>query len=155
VVAAILYSGVYAGTVDLAMIQDGRYAVERWLHANAREDALIVTIGRHTYLPRLRDFRTLDLIEGSLDVGKLAPDYVVVNIDYNDRFGPETHVHQQYLRLSGETSAFRQVLDSQSGTLAGGLRFHRRFGDAPANVFTNLAKINPRIVVFELVDRPY
>ena len=47
------YTLLYSATVDVMMVRDSRYTVERWLHREAPADARIGTMELPQYLPRL------------------------------------------------------------------------------------------------------
>jgi hypothetical protein len=64
------------------------------------------------------------------------------------RFVAGTPDYEAYAKLRRSESGYAPVLDSQSWTLFGGGRFNDRFEGVPANVFTNLAKVNPHMLVF-------
>jgi len=142
------YTAVYATMVDLAMMQDARYRVERWLHQNANKDASIGTIGGAIYLPRTNRYTTISLERRLADLNALNPDYLVVNTDLAMRFVPGSPDYVAYTKLQRSESGYTQVLDSKAWTLLGGRRFNDRFEGVPANAFTNLAKINPPLLVF-------
>jgi 4-amino-4-deoxy-L-arabinose transferase-like glycosyltransferase len=142
------YSAVYAVMVDFAMVQDARYGVEQWLHQNADKDASIGTIGGAIYLPRINRYTTISLERRLADLSAFNPDYLVVNADLAMRFVAGTPDYEAYAKLRRSESGYAPVLDSQSWTLFGGGRFNDRFEGVPANVFTNLAKVNPHMLVF-------
>jgi len=147
-VGLFAYSAVYAVMVDFAMIQDARYGVEQWLHQNVDKDASIGTIGGAIYLPRINRYTTMSLERRLADLSAFNPDYLVVNADLAMRFVPGTPDYEAYEKLRRSESGYAPVLDSQSWTLFGGGRFNDRFEGVPANVFTNLAKVNPHMLVF-------
>ena len=63
--ATFAYTLLYAGTVDVLMMRDSRYDVERWMARARRPRATLVGVsGLHEYLPRLDDFRLEDISDG-------------------------------------------------------------------------------------------
>jgi hypothetical protein len=79
--AIFVYTVLYAGTVDLLMLRDSRYAAERWLRDHARADDAIGIALPMVVLPRLNDLRYQDV--GNVEeLGREAPRLYVVNADY-------------------------------------------------------------------------
>jgi fibro-slime domain-containing protein len=81
VAGAFAYTLLYASTVDVLMIRDSRHTIERWLHARVDHDVLIGSVFPPTVLPRLDDFRSMD-IRTIEDLRENAPAYYVLNADY-------------------------------------------------------------------------
>src|SRR5206468_4229506 len=75
------YTLLYAGTVDVLMIEDSRYEVERWMAAHVGGNDLVAVSGLHEYLPRLEDFH-LEEIATVAELRQEHPEYVVLNADY-------------------------------------------------------------------------
>jgi hypothetical protein len=77
---ALLYTGLYAGTVDVLMVRDGRYAAEQWLRSR-HAGRLVGTMFPATVLPRLRDFDTAE-IRNVNDLHDANPAFFLLNADY-------------------------------------------------------------------------
>jgi PA14 domain/Dolichyl-phosphate-mannose-protein mannosyltransferase len=77
---ALLYTGLYAGTVDVLMVRDGRYAAEQWLRSR-HAGRLVGTMFPVTVLPRLRDFDTAEIRNVS-DLHDAKPAFFLLNADY-------------------------------------------------------------------------
>ena len=56
-VGAFAYTLLYAATVDVLMIEDSRYDVERWMRAHVGRNDLVGVSGLHEYLPRIDDYQ--------------------------------------------------------------------------------------------------
>jgi hypothetical protein len=81
VAAVFLYGLLYAGTVDVLMIGDSRYDVERWIAGRVGADEVVAVSGLPDYLPRLDRFRWTDI--SNIDqLNAERPAYVLLNADY-------------------------------------------------------------------------
>jgi hypothetical protein len=76
----LLYSGLYAGTVDVLMVRDGRYAAEQWLRSH-HAGRLVGMMFPATVLPRLRGFDAAD-IRNVEDLRGAQPAFFLLNADY-------------------------------------------------------------------------
>jgi len=77
---ALLYTGLYAGTVDVLMVRDGRYAAEQWLRSR-HADRLVGIMFPATVLPRLRDFAVAELHSVN-ELRDAKPAFFLLNADY-------------------------------------------------------------------------
>jgi hypothetical protein len=152
VAVAFAYTLLYAGTVDLLMMEDSRYDVERWMRAHVEPADMVADSGLHEYLPRLDGFPHLEDIDTLAEVRQEHPRFIVLNADYAHAVPPESPWGQLIAGLQHETLGYH---------LAG--RFRR---DGPwrwlpgghpdligpreeAIVFSTLRNINPTIEVFQ------
>jgi hypothetical protein len=153
VAGAFAYTLLYAGTVDVLMIEDSRYDVERWMHAHVGRRELVAISGPHEYLPRLDDFRLED-IDTVMELRRDHPGYVVLNADYARAVSPERPWGQLIAGLEHEALGYR---------LAGRFRSDAPWQWLPGGhpdlvgsrqetvVFSTLRNINPTIEVFQRV----
>jgi PA14 domain/Dolichyl-phosphate-mannose-protein mannosyltransferase len=75
------YTLFYAGMVDVLMIEDSRYAVEKWAKLHIGPDDRVGVTELSELLPRLDDFSSVDI--GSIDeLERERPLYFVLNADY-------------------------------------------------------------------------
>jgi hypothetical protein len=150
VVGVFLYSLLYAGTVDVLMIGDSRYAVERWMNAHIGHDELVGTSGLQEYLPRLDDFRRED-ISTVAQLQQERPAYVVLNADYARAVPPETGWGILIAGLKDGMLGYRLVGRFRRGSpwpwLPGG---HPDLVGTRQEtvVFSTLRNINPTIEIF-------
>jgi hypothetical protein len=149
--AVFTYSVLYAATVDVLMIGDSRYTVERWMTANVGANDLVGATGLREYLPRLEGFRTIDITTID-ELRRERPRYFVLNADYARAVPPDTPWGQLGLGLQNGTLgyrlAFRFRRPSPWPWLPGGhpdLVGRRE----ETRVFSVLRNINPTIEVFE------
>ena len=148
---AFIYTLIYAGTVDVLMIADSRYDVERWMREHAGPDDMIADSGLHEYLPRLDDFHLED-IDTLAELRQEHPRFVVLNADYARAVPPDTPWGQLIAGLEHDTLGYH---------LAGRFRRNGPWRWLPGGhpdlvgprqetiVFSTLRNINPTIEVFE------
>ena len=155
VAGAFAYSFLYAATVDVLMIADSRYTVERWMTGHIDRETVVGAMGPHEYLPPLEDYHVTDI--ATVDELQIErPRYFVLNADY--------------VRAADRGSEFARLADGvQSGKLGYFLSFRYRrttplsllpgghpdlVGDRRETaVFSILRNINPTIEVFERQER--
>jgi hypothetical protein len=144
------YTLLYAGTVDVLMLGDSRYAVEDWANAHVGPDDFIAVSGLQEYRPRFDNLRWLD-IGDVVALERDRPLYFVLNADYAREVRPWT----SWGKLIGG------VQDGALGYRLVG-RFRRRSpwpwlpGGHPdlvgtrqeTPVFSTLRNINPTIDIF-------
>jgi hypothetical protein len=151
--AAFAYTLLYAGTVDVLMIEDSRYDVERWMSAHVGRREIVGVSGLHEYMPRLDEFH----LEEILTIAELQqehPEYVVLNADYARAVPPETGWGEMIAALQHGTAGYRRVglfrhaapwpwLPSGHPDLVGARQ--------ETIVFSTLRNINPTIEIFQRV----
>jgi 4-amino-4-deoxy-L-arabinose transferase-like glycosyltransferase len=145
VAAGVLYTGLYAGSVDALMIVDGRYGAQRWMRENIPAGGRVMAVGYDVYLPR---FDNLDLLlrpDPTLEelIGAQT-DYLVTTSLFDERRLTEYPKQMEFFQavLAGRTP-YRLVVTSR--------------GRPPFNLLdldgvrTNLDKINPEIRIYRRV----
>jgi fibro-slime domain-containing protein len=107
------YTLLYAATVDVLMMRDSRYTVEQWLHEHVGPDRLIGTMFPVYVLPRLADFRWMDI--GTTDDlrAKVPADYIL-NADYARAVPADKPIGQLIAGLQHETLGYRLVFRYRS-----------------------------------------
>jgi hypothetical protein len=80
------YGLLYAGTVDVLMLRDSRYAAERWLRTHVGANDLVATVFPYANLPHVDGFQAVDIGTVEQLQGE-APAFYVLNADYG-RFVP-------------------------------------------------------------------
>jgi hypothetical protein len=109
VAGAFAYTLLYASTVDVLMIRDSRYAVERWLYAHVGPEQLVGTAFPDTVTPRFRDFKSKDI--GNIeDLQQYVPAYYVLNADYARAVPKDTPLGRFVTQLQQQTLGYRLVL---------------------------------------------
>ena len=89
VILIFAYTLLYAGTVDVLMLGDSRYAVEDWANAHVGHDDFIAVTGLQEYRPRFDNLRWLD-IGDVVTLERDRPLYFVLNADYAREVRPWT-----------------------------------------------------------------
>jgi hypothetical protein len=148
------YTLLYAGTVDVLMIGDSRYAAERWVRARVGRNELIGVSGLREYLPRLDDLHLEDITTID-ELRQESPKYVVLNADYANAVPEETAWGQMIAGLEHEGLGYRRVATFRRPSpwpwLPSG---HPDLVGAREEkvVFSTLRNINPTIAIFQKVQ---
>ena len=82
---------LYASTVDLVMLRDSRYAVERWLEARVGPADVVARVFPLQYYPRLERFNHID-VTSIRELEEGAPLYFVLNADYARSEPPDSDI---------------------------------------------------------------
>jgi hypothetical protein len=145
------YTLLYTSTVDILMLRDSRYAVERWLDARGGTKEMIGVNVLQNYLPRLDKYNTGDV--QTIDDLKVArPKYFILNVDYTIGEGPESKTGPLIAGLRqhtlGYSLAYRVRTPSPWPWLPGG---HRDLVGPRLNPIglSTLRNINPTMEVYE------
>lgn len=83
------YGVLYATTVDVLMLDDSRYAAERWLSTTLKEGERVGLSGPFEVLPRLDGIAWVRL-ETVADLRRQCPAYYLVNADYARAVPPDS-----------------------------------------------------------------
>ena len=151
--AAFAYTLLYAGTVDVLMIGDSRYAAERWMRARVSRNDLVGVSGLREYLPRLDDLHLEDITTID-ELRQEHPEYMVLNADYSSAVPGETAWGQMIAGLEQGRLGYRRVAmfrrPSPWPWLPAG---HPDLVGARQEkvVFSTLRNINPTIAIFQRV----
>ncbi len=143
ILVALGVSFLYAASVNVLLLNDSRYHVERWLSARVRSDQIVGFIGPEYYLPRLDDVPARRIRPTESVLERARPDYLVVNPEYAARFEPGTREEELFSNLSAGRSGYGLALSYQSQPAPMLLDFD--------GVLGNMAKVNPLIEVYERV----
>jgi hypothetical protein len=154
VILVFAYTLLYAGTVDVLMLGDSRYAVEDWVNAHVGRENLVGVTGLPEYLPRLDSVSSVDV--GTVeDLERERPLYFVLNADYARAVPPDRAWGQLIAGLQQATLGYRLVgrfrrispwpwLPGAHPDLVGTRQ--------ETQVFSTLRNINPTIEVFRRDD---
>jgi hypothetical protein len=149
--AAFFYSAIYVMSVDYAMMVDSRYTVTRWLHAHARSDDVIGSLGPLEYQLIAGGFRWQS-VESVDDLAGIQLAYVVLNADQMPALSPRIQAMHESL-MSGR-AGYRLALKFRSPSLPLPGQ-HPDLGPTPRHgpEFSDLSMINPTMEVFERIGR--
>jgi hypothetical protein len=115
VVVLFAYTFLYAATVDVLMIGDSRYEVDRWLRAHASAGESVGLTGAQWILPNLNGFVRVD-VRTIEELRRLRPTYFVVNADYARAIRDDTYWGTINLGLRDGTLGYRLVLRYRRGS---------------------------------------
>lgn len=146
--AVVLYTLAYGLGVNAAMLKDSRYTVEDWLRAHARAGSTIGLVGPVQYAPRVDGFLSFFFDPTTGWILAKMPDYIVVNEDYVDRFGPGTAEYDGYRALRDGHLGYRAIFRAKEPVSFAGIPYDGRFDILNRMGFTSLTKINPPIAVY-------
>jgi hypothetical protein len=150
VLLVFAYTLLYAGTADVLMLEDSRYAVEAWASTHVGPEDLVGVTGLPEQRARLDNFSVVDIGDVA-GLERERPLYFVLNADYAVAVPPESSWGQLIGGLQHGTLGYRLVgrfrRDSPWPWLPGGhpdLVGTRQ--ETP--VFSTLRNINPTIQIF-------
>ena len=150
VILVFAYTLLYAGTVDVLMLKDSRYAVEAWASTHVGRGDLIAVTGLQEQRARLDDFSLVDVGDVA-GLERERPLYFVLNADYALAVPPERPWGRLIGGLQHSTLGYRLVGRFRTGSpwpwLPGG--HPDLVGTRQATpVFSTLRNIDPTIEVF-------
>jgi 4-amino-4-deoxy-L-arabinose transferase-like glycosyltransferase len=145
---------LYAMTVDVVMLRDSRYTVERWLTAHVTAGDVVGYVFPQQYYPRLESFNTTT-ISSAAELAQQHPMYYVLNADYARAEPADSPIGQLIAGLQGGRFgyrlAFRYRHPSPWPWLPGAPR--DLVGDRTEEPITSvLRQINPLYEVFQRVN---
>jgi hypothetical protein len=144
-IAVATYGILRVAALGLAMQKDARYAAEDWLAANVRPGQQVAAVGPLAYLPRVQRFDWVHAAPSLAALDRLRPDFVVLNAEYAER--PEDGAARDFYETLGRGGAgYRRAFDYRHPAPA---LVDLRWWIAGREGYTNLAKVNPRVLVFE------
>jgi len=148
------YTLLYAAAVDVLMMDDSRYAVQAWMAEHVKPNAMIGTCFDLQYLPDVDRYRHADLCSRS-EIGRVRPDYFIINADYAQEVPLDTHAGQAVAGLADRSLGYRLVLLKRHGAPWPWLPGAHPDLVGPRNeryVASTLRNINPTIAVYERID---
>ena len=151
VATTFAYTLLYSATVDVLMIGDSRYAVERWLTGHVARTDLVGSCFDLAYLPNFDDYHHADLCTVE-EVQGAQPAFFVLNADYARAVPPAAGAGRLIAGLQAQTLGYHLVLRSRRRApwpwLPGA---HADLVGAreETSVYSVLRNINPTIEVFE------
>jgi 4-amino-4-deoxy-L-arabinose transferase-like glycosyltransferase len=142
------YSLFYVASIDVLMIADGRYSVERWMKANIPKDAPIGVASPIEYCPRLDGYlwSNLPLSLPAFKQKSPRPEYVLFMTALSMRFADDTTEHRFFAAFTEGKIKFRRVLKYQTNLRWLPLRTE--------GAVTNLSTIDPEIQIYQNIARP-
>ena len=146
-IGLVVYGLLYGSGINAAMVNDSRYAVERWAAGTLSRDDTVGLVGG--YLPRFPHHKTVRLNEVWREVDAVGPDVVVINVPFSCRAQPGTEAHDFYTRLSDPSNqSYTMALSYRSEPWWPVIGPDSVFRSQCEHPFSNLAKVNPEIRIF-------
>jgi hypothetical protein len=148
--ACFAYTILYTATVDVLMLRDSRYTVQRWMAAHVPRASVVASCFDLQYLPDFSRFRHVDVCT-SAAFHRESPDYFVLNADYARAVTPDSDAGQFMASLKDGRLGYDLVFHFRQPApwpwLPGG---HRDLvGDRLESVvFSTLRNINPTIEIY-------
>jgi len=149
VAALLVYTAVYALAIDAAMLRDSRYAVEAWIRDHVEPGATVGRVGPVEHVPRIDGFFTILVIPTIDTIRETSLDYIVVNTEWAERFGPGSRESAGYRALREGRIGYRKVFEARNPIRFGGAWLARRFDAFGTVGYSTLTKLNPPIDVFK------
>jgi hypothetical protein len=136
------YAFSLAASVDILMVKDSRYNVERWLRAHVPPGASLGIVGLPNYLPRVEGYNWRYT---SPDIQKFGnsdgPDFLMFTTSYPERFPAESEERRFFTDFQKIGHGYHLAYKYQ--TPLGWLPLH------PPEKYSNLSLINPEVRVYE------
>jgi hypothetical protein len=140
--AVFASSALYSLSVDILMVADSRYGVERWMAQNIPAEAVVGLAGPGEYAPRQNSFHwvSIPLSLPEFEKGP-KPDYVVFATAYSEAFPEGTPERAFFAGFASGGDRFKLVLRSKTALPWLFVRYR--------NTGTNVDAINPEIQVYK------
>jgi len=156
-IGIISYSFFYAFSINILMLQDGRYVTENWLKSNLEVNSSLGFIGAKTYHPRIyllpiREIKKIEIddVKNCLIIRDL--DYILTTSSFDiRRFPAESPEYKYFSDLYAGHTAYREVFRYQANprwNLVHAEKFNPQEYYDKRFKTGNLNKINPEIRVF-------
>jgi 4-amino-4-deoxy-L-arabinose transferase-like glycosyltransferase len=154
VLAVVLVGGMVwrAASVDLLLVDDARYAAEAWLRVAVRPGQVVAASTRPGYMPRFSGLDYREVFPTPDATLAAAPDYIVVNVEFTNRFPDASAPHRWLGWLESGASPYEEVFRYKARLGWTALAWWPAFADRREDPYTNLDKANPEIVIFRRRD---
>jgi len=152
--AAFAYTLLYAGAVDVLMMDDSRYGVQEWMAEHVAPNALVGTCFDLQYLPNVDPYRHVDVCSRP-EVARVRPEYIVINADYAQEVPPDSLPGALVAGLMDRSLGYRLVIRRREPAPWPWLPGAHPDLVGPRNeyyVASTLRNINPTIAIFARDD---
>jgi hypothetical protein len=150
---AIAYGAARVVSLDVMMVQDSRYVVERWLIDRIGPDTRIAADGTSIYLPRQATLLWSRIAPDPAALREQHPTFVILNPAYSARPSDEEAPNGFYSSLADGSAGYRRVLSYRTNLWLSPLRWEPRFNGRSEDQFSNVTKVNPTIEVYERIGQ--
>jgi len=155
VLVAVLYSLSYAGSINVMLTRDARYAAEAWMDRNIPVDTPVGMLAPLMYAPRLGARPRVALEAALTSITEAGLDFVVVNTRYATRFESSATGREALAALADGSLAYREVFRYRGHLpVWATLQYEPAVRARHESAFSNLDKINPEIVIYRSGPAP-
>jgi hypothetical protein len=155
VLVAVLYSLSYAGSINVMLTRDARYAAEAWMDRNIPVDTPVGMLAPLMYAPRLGARPRVALEAALTSITEAGLDFVVVNTRYATRFEGSATGREALAALADGSLGYREVFRYRGHLpVWATLQYESAVRARHESAFSNLDKINPGIVIYRSGPAP-
>ncbi len=134
-----LYSIWYTCNVNCLLLNDSRYEAEKWLAENIPLEARVAITPKRMYGPRRQGI--IELVPKEVGIQRVAPDYLIVNIDEFYRFDENSPEQRFYWRLKNGKTVYSKIQHFKNNISANRLK--------NKSMLTNLLHLNPELDIYK------
>lgn len=149
VILVFVYTALYSFSIDMMMVQDSRYYVEKWMQKNIEKDESILFIGFTNFLPRDMGFTNViyRLRVNEKDIRRINPCHIVFSSELLRSKRPNL-----YKKITNDDLDYKQSLRYKSFPWLSLLPEDKISGHENRKIITNLSLINPEIMIMKKKD---
>jgi hypothetical protein len=151
VAGSMVYSLLYAASINAMMNVDARHAARWWVYARVGPDTTVGLVGN--YMPHLGSpVRVVALPTSVAGVRAMEPGLILVNARFAQRFASERRPDGRDLirGLEDGSLGYLEVFRARTHIPAWALLQHEApFRGSGESVLTNLDKVNPEMVIYQ------
>jgi hypothetical protein len=147
--AGVVWMAWYGGSIDLMMLNDSRYTAARWLRERTSPTARIAALGPRSYLPGIDPSRIVRQLPGPAIAPDGLPDFIVINAQVMRRGNLPPLDREWWAWLSSGNAPYRVVATFETKPAASLLTYTTTFRNGVEDLYTNLDKVGPPIVIYQ------
>lgn len=148
VTVALLYAASRGIALDVLMLRDARYDVERRLREIVLPHQHVAATGSSLYLPRPGMWPTRRMEADLEALHRTRPDFLVRNAAYARRFPPGSPAGRFHDALESGRAGYRLGGRYRTAIPFSPLALEGRFREVREDEFSNLTKVNPAIEIY-------
>jgi len=149
---AIAYGAARIVALDVMMVRDSRYFIERWIIDRIGAGTRIAAEGMPLYLPRQAILLWAPLLPQPAALHEHQPTFLILNSAYSARGADPRAPNEFYTSLANGSAGYRRVLSYRTQLWFSPLQWEPRFNGQHEDQFSNVTKVNPIIEVYERTD---
>jgi hypothetical protein len=148
---AVVYGLARVASLDLLMLRDSRYFVERWLIDRIGANTRLAVEGASIYLPRQATLLWTRIAPTTVDLRARRPDFLIVNMAHSERAFDDPAANELSWSLRHGNVPYRLALSYRTRLWFSPLNWEPRFNGSSEDPYSNVTKVNPTIEVYERV----